>query len=88
MLAPWKAREGPRERLRDEDGYRIRAAGVCMNGESKAVLFAEMLDFPSFRGSFVSFSRAHNVYVVVFLDGTHAVVGFSLSPTANQCENV
>ncbi|EYC30330.1 hypothetical protein Y032_0005g2581 [Ancylostoma ceylanicum] len=39
MLAPWKAREGPRERLRDEDGYRIRAAGVCMNG------FFSMEDF-------------------------------------------
>lgn len=35
MLAPWKAREGPRERLRDEDGYRIRAAGVCVNGRGK-----------------------------------------------------
>ncbi|WKX88347.1 hypothetical protein Q1695_008190 [Nippostrongylus brasiliensis] len=35
MLAPWKAREGPRERLRDQDGYRIRAAGVCVNGHGK-----------------------------------------------------
>uniref|UniRef100_A0A1I7WIS2 Nudix hydrolase domain-containing protein n=1 Tax=Heterorhabditis bacteriophora TaxID=37862 RepID=A0A1I7WIS2_HETBA len=35
MLAQWKEREGPRERLRDKDGYRIRAAGVCVTGSGK-----------------------------------------------------
>ncbi|CAD6184485.1 unnamed protein product [Caenorhabditis auriculariae] len=37
MLSRWKSRDEDRDRqrLRDDDGFRIRAAGVCIRGEGK-----------------------------------------------------
>lgn len=74
---PWKAALGGGDRLRDGNGYRMRAVGVCLRGEQQAIaLFCigflkKELSARGFLGSSLvarTWSRTSRPWLVLFLN--------------------